>query len=1267
MKSAKPKPESLDRLLSAVSFPEELPITARRGEIVDAIRNHQVLVLSGETGSGKSTQIPKLCLEAGRGQKGLIACTQPRRIAAVSVADRVASELGQPTGQGVGYKIRFQDECGPDTIIKFLTDGMLLSEAHGDPRLAAYDTIIIDEAHERSLNIDFLIGLLRNLLPQRPDLKLIVTSATIDTAKFSRAFNDAPVIEVSGRTWPVEVFYRPPEEGEEELSWPERILPVFREVAEETRSGDILIFMPTEQDILETCEKIGGDAGRKRLEILPLYSRLPQSEQQKIFRSSENRKVIVATNIAETSLTIPGIRYVIDTGVARILHYHPASGTYGLPVEPVSRSSADQRKGRSGRVENGLCYRLYSEEDYLSRKEFTLPEIVRTNLAEVVLRMVDLGIEDIGGFPFIDPPSKQGIQDAVRTLEELGALEPRHRKGRQLRLTRDGRLMARLPLDPRLSRVLLQGSRECCLKEILPIVAALTIQDPREYSQEKLGSAREKHALFADPGSDFLFYLNLWTLLDKNTSAKETKRICKENYLSFRRVQEWRDIHGQLKKLVKGGGFATSDQDLTDREQRYTAIHRALLTGFLSHIAIKGEGHEYRTTRNRNFFIFPGSVLFSKGPDWGFALEYVKTTRVYGRTMARIDPDWLPELGRHLLKKRHFNPRWDRKSGTVLIAEEQSLFGFVIKKGYEVPCGPVNPDLAADLFIRSVFVEHDLEALKDFPFLEANRKLIHDTEQLENKLRRRGFVADPDDLFALFKTRLPPLFDLRMLTRHIREHGDKDLYLTRDDLLRNDPGGDLALLYPDYFQSGDTRVPLKYNFEPGRDADGVSFRIKAEELADFPFDRLDWAVPGLLTEKIEATLRGLPKEHRKKLIPIQAAVDNIRGRMLEMVRSPEMDTPADGKGFYQVLHETVRELYGIRLDTTLLNDENLPDYLKFRYELYNRKGELVAGSRNRADLYQKSPGPAELPGEWSAPVKKRFEQTGLRDWPDNFPFGEIPVKNRKGEPAGTLYPALVDGNETVSLRLLSSRNEALAAHPAGVAALCKIWFEKEIKSFRGQIRLNGPVRLALNQFSEGGDFEKNLFDRIIGDILAGDVRTAAAYLSHRKERTPLVYPALEEQFRLADLVLESYVRERREIEALIRSEPLRKVYLNTRLGELTVLLTTRFFALNPDDLSCWGRLPLILGGITSRARKGIQDPQKDRNREVQFLAFSEKYEGVMADIPAWTPAEKKRELAVFGWKLLEWKTVLFSPEIRLKQPVSESSLGKELSRLSESL
>lgn len=1261
MKGSVTDSQQLNSLVQALSFPVELPITARREEIVKTIRDHQVVVLSGETGSGKSTQIPKLCLEAGRGRAGRIACTQPRRIAAISVAERVASELGQKPGEGVGYRIRFQEECGPGTVIKFLTDGMLLSEAHADPMLSGYDTIIIDEAHERSLNIDFLIGLLRNLLNKRPDLKLIITSATIDTAKFSGAFGNAPIIEVSGRTWPVEVVFHPPEEGDEELSWPERVMPVFRQLVDETASGDILIFMPTEQDILETREKLSGEAGKRNLELLPLYARLPQSEQQKIFRTSGGRKVIIATNIAETSLTIPGIKYVIDTGVARILHYHPASGTYGLPVEPVSRSSADQRKGRSGRVENGVCHRLYSEEDYLSRKEYTPPEIVRTNLAEVVLRMVDLGIEDIAGFPFIDPPSRQGIQDAVRTLEELGALKSR-RRDRQLRLTHDGRYMARLPLDPRLSRVLLQAARECCLDEVLPIVAALTIQDPREYPQEKLGTAREQHARFADPASDFLFYLNLWTFLEKNPSAKETKRICKESFLSFRRIQEWRDIFGQLKKLVRGEGFRTSTADLSDPEKRYAAIHRSLLSGFLSHIAIKGEGHEYRTTRNRSFFIFPGSVLFSKGPEWGFALEYVKTARVYGRTMARIDPDWLPELGRHLIKRRHFNPRWDRKSGTVMIAEEQLLYGFVVKKGYDVPCGTVNPELAADLFVRAVFVDFDLEAPGDFPFLAANRKLIRETEQLENKLRQRGFVADPEELFRLFRERLPLLFDLRMLARYVKENGSGTLYLTREELLRNDPGGEWETLYPDWFAAGEIKVPLRYAFEPGQEKDGVSFRIPQTALPEFPFDRIDWAVPGQLAERIEATLRSLPKEYRKKLIPIQGTVETLLGRMNALLSAGPPE-----KGFYQVLHELLREEYGLRVESSLLSDENLPGHLRHRYELYGSKGELLAAGRNRADLYGREEAPVRVSGNWATPVKKRYERTGLKEWPGDFPECEIPVVDGRGKKVAVLYPALTDTGESAALRLYETRAEAEGAHADGVSALCRTHYAKEIRSFRQQFRFASSCRLVLNQYPEGEGFEQRLFDTVVRMVFRGSPQTGEAFLAHRAERAALLHSELERFFMLAEGVLDTHVRERRELESLIRSEPHRKPYLQERIGDLSVLMRERFFTLESEDSGQWGRLPQILSGVTARARKGILDPRKDRSREQLFEELRAEYDQLVSGLPAWTAEDKRKEVRLFAWTLLDWRTVLFSPEIRLKQPVSESSVRKELKRLSDAL
>ncbi|RLW69984.1 MAG: ATP-dependent RNA helicase HrpA, partial [spirochete symbiont of Stewartia floridana] len=695
------------RPVPALEYPANLPIVHRRGEIIDAIHRNQIVIISGETGSGKTTQLPKICLEAGRGLKGLIGCTQPRRIAALSIAARIAEEMGDE--KGVGCKIRFHDSSGPENLIRVMTDGMLLAEIQKSPNLSAYDTIIIDEAHERSLNIDVLLGMMKRLIACRDTLKLIITSATLDTQEFSRHFNDAPVIEVSGRVFPVDIRYMPPEE--DSMSLAENAASCVKMIMEESQRGDILVFQPTEQDIRETIELVSREfAGR--LNIVPLYARLPAAQQNKAFELGGRRKLVVATNVAETSLTIPGIRYVADTGLARISRYNPGTGTHGLPIDLISRASAEQRAGRCGRVSDGICIRLYSEESYRTRLEYTPPEIKRTNLAEVVLRLLHLGIEDIEKFPFVTPPLSAGIRDGLRTLREIGALDTvKHR-----RLTPSGRLMSRLPIDPRLAKMLIQADQESCLGDVLPIVAALSIHDPREFPPEKKTQARSAHAVFRDENSDFISWLNIWDAFraggGKESYTGRIKKFCKEHYLSFRRMREWMDVHRQLALVMEENGYRIRRMKTTawlDKHghftPRYAAIHRALLSGLLSHIARREEEGVYLATRNRKTYIHPGSALKKSSQPWIVAAELVNTSRLFARLAAAIDPQWLEDLAAHLVKKSWNNPHWSQKTGTVMAEEQTHLFGFLIAEGRMVPYGPINPPEAREIFIKSCLVE----------------------------------------------------------------------------------------------------------------------------------------------------------------------------------------------------------------------------------------------------------------------------------------------------------------------------------------------------------------------------------------------------------------------------------------------------------------------------------------------------------------------------------------------------------------------------------
>ncbi|MGD9079037.1 MAG: ATP-dependent RNA helicase HrpA, partial [Desulfobacterales bacterium] len=812
------------------NYNQDLPITAKKDAIIRAIQQHTVIIVSGETGSGKTTQLPKFCLAAGRGLDGIIGHTQPRRIAAMTVARRIAEEFGQEIGQAVGYKIRFKDRTAKNAYLKIMTDGILLAETQTDRYLNAYDTIIVDEAHERSLNIDFILGFLQTLLARRNDLKLIITSATIDTEKFSKAFGDAPVIEVSGRMYPVDVRYHPPESSSDEnndLTHVERAAESVNQLIKESSRGDILVFMPTEQDIRDTCDLIEA-SGPKKSRILPLYARLTAAEQARVFARTSERKIIVATNVAETSLTIPGIKYVVDSGLARILRYSPRSRTTSLPVAPVSRSSADQRKGRCGRVQKGICVRLYAEDDYQSRPQYTRPEILRANLAEVILRMIALRLGDIADFPFIDRPDPKSIKDGFDLLYELGTItnmhgakgkahrveiessKPRRKIGRPSKLpklTEKGRFMAKIPLDPRLSRMLIEARDRQCIDPIAVIAAALSIRDPRERPLEKAAEADQMHALFDDPASDFTTLLNIWNrynhVWQTQKRANQLKRFCRKHFLSYNRMREWRDIYHQIIAILQEHGFwnaesrkrAVRKSAIRNPQSEFENIHKSILSGYLSNICEKKDKNFFRATQNREVMVFPGSGLFDRAGQWIVAAEMVETSRLFARTVANIESEWLEELGGDLCKRTYLNPRWKRNQGKVMAEEQVSLFGLIIISQRSVPYGPINPDEASDIFIRAAIVKGDLK--KPFAFMKHNQRLIDDIEGIENRLRRRDVLISEEDLFAFYKEKLPGIRTAKMLSNKIRKKGgDRFLRLKKPDLMNYDPDAAELGRYP---------------------------------------------------------------------------------------------------------------------------------------------------------------------------------------------------------------------------------------------------------------------------------------------------------------------------------------------------------------------------------------------------------------------------------------------------------------------------------------
>ena len=1019
-------------------FPEELPVVERLEAIREAIAGHQVVILCGETGSGKSTQLPKICLSLGRGVAGRIGHTQPRRIAARSLAARISEELERPLGEAVGYKVRFADRVQDNTHIKLLTDGMLLAEIQGDRWLNEYDTLIIDEAHERSLNIDFLLGYLKQLLPKRLDLKLIVTSATIDPQRFARHFDDAPVIEVSGRTYPVDVRYRPPPEAEEGgVDRLQGLLDAVDEVAAEDR-GDILVFFSGEREIREAAEHL-----RKHhppsTEILPLYARQSPSEQARIFHPGGARRIVLSTNVAETSLTVPGIRHVIDTGLARISRYSARAKIQRLPIEPISQASAEQRKGRCGRVAPGVCIRLYSEEDFLSRPAFTEPEIQRTNLAAVILQMKLLGFGDIETFPFVDAPDARYIKDGYRLLHEIGAVDGARK------ITRLGRQIARLPVDSRIGRMLLEAAHTGCLRELRVIGAALSVQDPRERPLDKQQQADEAHALFAHEDSDFLSLLQLWDFLQerkRHLTRRKFERLCRQHFVSPLRLREWEDIHRQLREQMHAMGYRDNSEPAS-----YETVHQAILSGLLGHIGQRAQGREldYLGARNSRFHLFPGSVLFKSRPAWVMAAELVETTRLYARTAARIQPEWIERLAGHLVRRSYSEPHWQARRGQVGAYEKVTLYGLPIVPRRRVNYGPIDPKTSRELFIRFGLVEGELHTRA--PFWRHNQRLIAELHEEEAKARRRDILVDEEALYAFYDQRIPEgIYSTAQLERWLRRHKDpKILHLRPEDIRRRDPGLDEAQ-FPDALELHGARLPLRYHFEPGSEADGVTLDLPLPLLNQLAPGRVDWLVPGLLEEKLTAMIRGLPKSLRRHFVP---APDFAR-------RARERLTPSDTP-LRQALAEVLHQFTGVRIPEDAWDEGRLDPYLRLRIRLLSADGlEELAVSRDLAAL-QREWGERAAAGAGTVDEVCPLAREGLRDWD----FDDLPerIETRRDDLKLSLWPALVDEGDSVAIHCLDAQARAHEAHHAGVRRLLMLRLRSTVKDLRRRIPNLQTLRL----------------------------------------------------------------------------------------------------------------------------------------------------------------------------------------------------------------
>ena len=1037
-------------LPNKIHYPDNLPVAEKKQAIYDAIKNNQVVIIAGETGSGKTTQIPKICLELGLGIKGYIGHTQPRRLAARSVANRIAEELKTEIGQLVGYKVRFSDHVSETTLIKLMTDGILLAEIQKDKLLLQYDTIIIDEAHERSLNIDFILGYLKQLLPKRPDLKVIITSATIDVERFSNHFNQAPIIEVSGRTYPVEVRYRPPIFNEEDdiNSDFQPIIDAIEELSAES-FGDILIFLTGEREIRDVAD-ILNKLELRHTDILPLYARLSATEQNRIFQSHSKRRIILATNVAETSLTVPGIKYVIDPGLARISRYSYRTKVQRLPIEPISQASANQRKGRCGRTSDGICIRLYDENDFLSRPEFTDPEILRTNLASVILQMTSLGLGNIAAFPFVEAPDSRYIRDGIRLLEELGAIYIKHH---QYHLTATGKILAQLPIDPRLARMLVEARRSGCTKEIMIITAALSIQDPRERPFDKQQASDEKHRRFADKESDFLSLINLWNYIQEQQdllSGNQFRRLCQKEFLNYLRIREWQDVYTQIRQTIKQLAFP-----INSKAADYISLHTSLLSGLLSHIGMKEiEKREYIGARNIKFAIFPNSALFKTQPKWCIVSELVETSRLWGRTAAKIESEWIEPIAQHLIKYSYSEPRWSKKQGTTIANEKVTLFGLPIVASRIVNYSKIDPVLSRSLFIRHALVEGDW--LTNHKFYKQNLKLIKEVEDLEHKSRRQDILIDDDELYEFYDKRID---DSVISTKHFdnwwkqKQKSQPDYLNIKKDMLIKQSAQLVNLSdFPDFWYQDNFKLALEYQFDIGHNRDGVTIKIPIDLLNQIKNRGFDWQVPGFRKDLIIALIKSLPKSLRRNLVP----APNYAEAFLERIKTT--DQP-----ILESLENEFRKMTGVKITSEDWQLDQVPDYLKMTFSIINSNNEEIASGKDLVLLKEQLKN--EVQKALSTLTTKKIvsiEQSNITDWN----FGTLPTTYEEKQKNYTVkaYPALIDHQDSVSIELVDNQEEQQKLNKLGLRRLLMLNIPSPIKYLHKKLPNKSKLGLYFNSF-----------------------------------------------------------------------------------------------------------------------------------------------------------------------------------------------------------
>lgn len=1224
-----PKPE----------FDEALPVNQKMAEISEVIAKNQVTIVCGETGSGKTTQLPKICLALGRGVAGLIGHTQPRRLAVRSVANRIAEELHSPLGELVGFKVRFTEQGSQESLVKLMTDGILLAETQTDRYLNQYDTIIIDEAHERSLNIDFLLGYIKKLLPRRPDLKVIITSATINAERFSTHFNNAPIIEVSGRTYPVQTIYRPldsKDEDDTEFDMEEAIVDAAHELSR-MGSGDILVFLPGEREIRDTAEALR-KSRLNHYEVLPLFARLSYEDQKKIFKSGGGRRIVLATNVAETSLTVPGIHYVIDTGLARVKRYSARAKVEQLHIEKISQASAKQRSGRCGRVAAGVCIRLFSEEDFLSRPEFTDPEIMRTNLAAVILRMATLGLGEVKDFPFINSPASRQIADGYQVLHELGAVTERNE------LTNIGKELARLPIDPKIGRMLLGARAHYCVSEMLVLVSALSVQDPRERPFEAKEAANRAHEVFQNKESDFLSFLSLWDFFEQARETKSSNRqlvqLCHQKFLSYMRLREWRDLYLQLKTIVEEMKFKLNEKPATPDQ-----IHRALLTGLVANIGMKAvDGYEYQGARGIHFHLFPGSGLFKGKPKWVMASELVETSRLYARVLAKIDPAWVEKEAPHLVKYHYFDPHWEKSRGEVVASERVTLYGLTVMPRRPVSYGRIAPEEARELFIRGALVEQDV--LIKAPFFKHNQRLIKEVIELEHKSRKQDVLVDDEVLFRFYEAKIPSDVCTLAGFEKWREGVEKDqpklLFIDKDELMQHAATHITEEQFPKFWQTDEGSFPLTYRFEPKHPMDGVTLTIPLTILNQLNTEQLQWLVPGMIREKLTLLIKALPKQIRRNFVPVPDFITEF------LTTQPDVTEP-----ILPQLAKFMHKWQGVPLEIDLHEWENssLPEHCVMNIRVVDEGKQELGMGRNIVLLQEQLGQAAQLTFRDNS---QEFERANITSWD----IGSLPpsIHFARGKQQLTGYLGLqLEKDNQISLRLFDTEQMANDAHRQGVIALMKLQIKEQVKDLQKGIVGFTQIAMQLKNICNNelllNDIANAVCDRaFIGeDELPRDEKSFKAQIARARSRMPAVKQA-------ASQMLTQIAVEYAAIALRVAKHPIGSVIQE----RINMLLYPNFVSKTPwEQLS---HLPRYLKALGLRMDKYASSAARDKQRTADIIALIDVWQLKIKQNEA--RPDVVEQLKPLKWVIEELNVSLFAQELKTPYPVSIKRIMKQIEEIS---